>query len=228
MASATNANPSILPYTCLIPRDEFPSLHLIPLPLIDIPSHPQHGPFNLSDHHHPDLATFVQSTLDQGYKWMTTQMFWDEHEHRHGHGRTFTAPKSQSHPSRARVQVCSRILRFHPQPMSNRHRRNPTPGAPGQKEYWFGRRSVHADAAEIGSASFAELWALLKDGHARKEVLYNPGVVKAERRTTYDLSRTTFSGDWSDVTACSKCSMRIYGVCLVISFDVRSSKCNYA
>jgi hypothetical protein len=59
-------------------------------------------------------------------------------------------------------------------------------GAPAQQETWAVRRSVHADKAEKGSASWDEFVDCFKDRHAETEDAFTPAVVGANAAMHWD------------------------------------------
>ncbi|WEW60074.1 hypothetical protein PRK78_005558 [Emydomyces testavorans] len=197
-----------------LPQDIF---HPHPLPLTAIPYHPHHAPpISSSSPQHPDLTLFLTSALTHAHEWITTHMPWQIHH------QARAANTHRARPSTARVEVCKRTA--HRSPLKTQARGS----LRASEEYWFGRRSVHEDAARSGTASLAELRRVLKDEHAEKEVVYNPAVVRAERVWEYDLSGVMSTavgeggggGEWREVTACVNLITHKYPLCTTRCYTV--------
>ncbi|KAI1911560.1 hypothetical protein LOZ61_003778 [Ophidiomyces ophidiicola] len=201
--SRSSSSTPFTPQHQQIPRDQFPLFHPDPLALIDIPWHASYT--RSPAQHHPELDLFLRYALDQAYQWTTAHMPW-------------SSASSTSHRvagSAAAVQVCRHLSRFRPY-KERREQRGPC------AEHWFGRRSVHEDAARTGTASFAELRRVLKDRHAEMELRYHPDVVGATRVTTYEAasSRAAVGGGWTEATACVNTLTHKYPLCTARRYTV--------
>ena len=86
-------------------------------------------------------------------------------------------PRS-SPPSTAKVQLLNRLIRAGDEydPTSPPTSSQVQSETQAQDEYWVCRRSVHADAAVDGSASWDEFRSGLQENHSENEMAYTPSL----------------------------------------------------
>ncbi|GME32589.1 hypothetical protein GTA08_BOTSDO03026 [Neofusicoccum parvum] len=122
----------------------------------DLPPHPSLKPTSPD---HVDLFDFLKTALDEAVS------FADEHV-----PQTFKkGAVKDSPPAAAKVQMFTRDIKPSEQPYMDSK----------TTEAWVARESVHQDASEQGTASFAEFDAGLRLDHSQHEMEYTPTVFDA-------------------------------------------------
>ncbi|KAH8698281.1 hypothetical protein BGW36DRAFT_143533 [Talaromyces proteolyticus] len=145
-----------------------PFLQLTPQTFSSLPPHPSLGN-NDSSSSSPSLEKFLISALTEAQTFITQTI-----------PQTFIPdpkPRSSS-PSSAKVQLLTRTIR--------------------EKDYWVCRKSVHNNAAEKGSASWAEFERGLRENHSENEMAYTPSVSSVEHLSQWPVQKVLGDG-WRDV-----------------------------
>ncbi|CRG89834.1 hypothetical protein PISL3812_06873 [Talaromyces islandicus] len=156
-------------------------LRLSPHPFSCLPSHPSLAEEEEEEEEaageaaRPKLEEFLLSILTETQTF-TTQTI----------PRTFApAPKLRaSPPSTAKVQL-----------LLSAGNQN---GQGGEGEYWVCRKSIHADAAEKGTATWNEFEKGLRENHSENEMAYTPSVASVEHLLQWPVQKEV-KGGWRDV-----------------------------
>ena len=161
-------------------------LHLAPLKPAALPSHPAFDrPENakLQSKQTPrlELSSFVRDVLDEAYRFVDDRAV-----------KTFSKKGTKSlRPAAAQIELKhQKILRDSLRHISRENAKLSPPEFedwPKADEEWFSRRSVHADRAEGGTASWEELKGALYASHSENEGAY-----------TDDIYDTHLVLDWVD------------------------------
>jgi hypothetical protein len=148
-------------------------LRLSPHPFSSLPPHSSLG--EGEEAYRPELEEFLHSILTETQTFTTQKI-----------PQTFT-PDSKlraSSPSTAKVQLLT----------TDKNNRN---GGKGE-EYWVCRKSVHADAAQKGTATWAEFENGLRRNHSENEMAYTPSVAAVEHLVQWPVQKE-MRGGWRDV-----------------------------
>ena len=186
-----------------------PLIRLLPHTIDSLPPHPALSPTisaqnNGEAPHQPDrLLSFARTLLAEAVA------FTDDYL-----PREFTSKSLKpSPPATAKVELLEHIRRQR-----------------GNEETWFARRSIHADRAAPGTATFAELDAGLRHEHSLHEMQYTPDVFDAHEVLSWDSelasllassppmpssssTSTSASPSTSPAVSFTDISMRVYEMC---------------
>lgn len=144
-------------------------LSLIRLNPLPFSSLPPHPSFSdRSSNSRPSLTAFLQSALTEARTLVATTV-----------PQTFKADRKlrSSSPSAAKVQLSTCTT---------------------DNEYWVCRRSVHVDAAEEGTATWAEFEKGLRENHSENEMAYTPSVTAVEHLLEWP-TQSEVEGGWRSV-----------------------------
>jgi hypothetical protein len=166
--------PHLSSLTCIIKVKSFKLICIMPSSLIRLAPHPfsslpPHPSLNDSPSpSRPSLETFLHSALTEAQNLITTTI-----------PQTFKTDKKlrSSSPSTAKVQLSTGVV---------------------DNEYWVCRRSVHVDAEEKGTASWAEFEKGLGENHSENEMAYTPSVTRVEHLLEWPM-QTELEGGWRSV-----------------------------
>ena len=159
-------------------------VRLTPLQLNELPAHPSIAQ-SASDDQRPKLLSFLKAILDEGSSFLSKESL----------ETTFNPASSKSSPpSTADVEVLKRDISaaaindvsWETAPLPRQKPQLHQVGA----EYWFARRSQHANVSskeKQGSASWDEFVFGLRDDHSKHEFDFTP--------TLYDAHHIL---DWND------------------------------
>jgi hypothetical protein len=114
------------------------------------------------------VETFLHSALDEAQNLISTTI-----------PQTFKVDKKlrSSSPSAAKVLLSTRTL---------------------DQDYWVCRQSVHADAAEPGTATWSEFEHGLRENHSENEMDYTPSVASVEHLLEWPTQKE-IEGGWTDI-----------------------------
>ena len=147
-------------------------VHMEPIKVEDLPMHPDFADKGFSSEingQRPGIKDFVTSIILEADAAMDADSLkWSGPE-----------KSKASTPSTAKVETGKKAisaeemrgLEWKDSIVASR-RQSPL----SDKEEWFGRKSVHENAAKKGTATFAELDAGLRKDHAVQECAYTPGM----------------------------------------------------
>lgn len=159
-------------------------LRLSPHPFSSLPPHES---LQLAESR-PDLEDFLHSILSEAQTF-TTQTI----------PQTFAAdPKLRaSPPSTAKVQLLISSRNNNKNKNKNNNNNNGN-DKNNDGEYWVCRKSTHADAAQKGTASWAEFVKGLRENHSENEMAYTPSVASVEHLVQWPVQKEV-RGGWRDV-----------------------------
>lgn len=149
-------------------------LRLPPHPFSSLPPHANLAEGDEVEASRPGLEDFLHSILTETQTF-TTQTI----------PQTFTPdPKLRaSPPSTAKVQLLT----------TNKKNKDGKEG-----EYWVCRKSIHANAAQRGTATWTEFEDGLRQNHSENEMAYTPSVAAVEHLVQWPVQEEV-RGGWRDV-----------------------------
>lgn len=162
-------------------------LHLTPQPFTKLPSHPDLEDSSNLQAARPELADFLHSILTEAQTFVTKTI-----------PQTFTPERKTraSPPSTAKVQLSSRTITTVPDDAQNNT--NNTTTSTKRGEYWVCRKSIHANAAQRGTATWAEFEDGLRENHSENEMAYTPSVAAVEHLLQWPVLGEV-KGGWTGV-----------------------------